>query len=257
MKFAQCLGIQAHKQDFASILQLYRSSVEVLNVLNWPFTCFTAFSAEPFSRLSPTSASLGAHSTPGKHSETLSFQSFDGWLVVALHQNPFVPKLLDCTRNKCNCILRCLGIQACREVCTTLSVFHFDVWCCFTFFTHDVIIEHNFWHSRIRCSCLDGPLNSGTTSMSVFCSPRLPDELAAAAIGLTAWGRLLPTEPADCTPTTAAAGEARSLQHRCRNFAHANFHRSPSHVEVVDVVLFFQLGELVRPCLPWALRHCS
>ena len=76
-------------------------------------------------------------------------------------------------------------------------------------------------------------LNSGTTSMSVFCSTRLPDELAAAAIGLTAGDRLLPTEPADCPPTTAAlalhsCGEARSLQHRCRSFAPANFHRSPS-----------------------------
>ena len=73
MRFAQCPGIQANKQDFASILQLCRSSVEVLSVLNWPFTCFTAFSAEPFARLSPTGASLGTHSTPGKHSETLSF----------------------------------------------------------------------------------------------------------------------------------------------------------------------------------------
>ena len=94
-----------------------------------------------------------------------------------------------------------------------------------------------------------GSLNSVTTSMSVFCSPRLPDELAAAAIGLTAWDRLLPTEPADCPPTTAALAwrsyeEAHSPQHLCRSFALANVHRDP-HVEIVDVVLSIQPDELV------------
>ena len=78
-----------------------------------------------------------------------------------------------------------------------------------------------------------GSLTSVTTSMSVFCSPRLPDELASAAIGLTAWDRLLQTEPADCPKATAAlawrsCGEAHSLQHLCQSFALANFHRNPS-----------------------------
>ena len=123
MRLAQCLKIQVNKQDFASILQPYRlcRSFECPEVTFHLFHCICAVSDGHF---------FG-------HWQTLQnsfLQSFDGWLVVALHQNPFVPKLLDCTRNKCNCTLRCLGIQASQEVCTSLF-FCFSLW--FHFFTQE------------------------------------------------------------------------------------------------------------------------
>ena len=74
-------GIQANKQDFASILKLYRSSVEVLSVLNWPFTlCRATVSDRRF-----LSYTLHTWQT----FRNSFFQSFDGF-IVAFHQNSLV-----------------------------------------------------------------------------------------------------------------------------------------------------------------------